>query len=122
MGILNIHFPNFFLRWFLINTEVNACNLVIFPLKRVFSKLFQIVFFLTKCETENQIKMKIIGVTSPSPWVPARPNCVTSNNYLPYDTNNIFLRIKMATPLGQQAFSAFSPEIALSLTQITEQL
>ena len=33
----------------------------------------------------------------------------------------MFLHIKMATVLGQQAFSAFSPEIALNLTQIAEQ-
>ena len=33
----------------------------------------------------------------------------------------MFLHNKMATALDQQAFSAFSPEIALNLTQITEQ-
>ena len=30
-------------------------------IRHVFSKLFQIVVSLTKCETENQNKMKIIG-------------------------------------------------------------
>jgi len=72
--------------------SLSKLSLVIFLsllqlIKHVFSKLFQIVFFLTKCETENQNKMKIIGVTfppqpPPSLRTPARPNCVTSNNYL----------------------------------------
>ena len=32
-------------------------------IKHVSLKLFQIVVFLKKCETENQNKMEIIGVT-----------------------------------------------------------
>jgi len=69
--------------------SLSKLSLVIFLsllqlIKHVFSKLFQIVFFLTKCETENQNKMRIIGVYlfCPPLRAPARPNCVTSNNYL----------------------------------------
>jgi len=38
-------------------------------IKHVFSKQFQIVFFLSECEKENQNKMEmeIIGVTFPKP-------------------------------------------------------
>ena len=50
-------------------------------IKHVSLKLFQIVVFLKKCETENQNKMEIIGVTFappplPSLRAPARPNCM----------------------------------------------
>ena len=46
--------------------SLSKLSLVIFLsllqlIKHVFSKLFQIVVFHTKCETENQNKMKIIG-------------------------------------------------------------
>ena len=43
-------------------------------IKHVFSKLFQVVVFLTKCETENQNKIKIIGVTFPPPPLPSGPS------------------------------------------------
>jgi len=52
--------------------SLSKLSLVIFLsllqlIKHVFSKLFQIVFFLSKCEKENQNKMEIIGVTFPPP-------------------------------------------------------
>ena len=63
----------------------------------------------------KQNKIKLIGVTSSLfPPSPSKANCVTSNIDLPYNAKNIFLHVKMATALGQQAFSAFSLEIALN--------
>jgi len=60
--------------------SLSKLSLVIFLsllqlIKHVFSKLFQIVFFLSKFEKENQNKMEIIGVTfPPPPSLPSGPS------------------------------------------------
>ena len=58
--------------------------------------------------------MKIIEVTSPplSPG-PSKAKLYNLKNLPTIKYKKYFLQIKMATALGQQAFSAFSPEIAL---------
>ena len=57
---------------------VSKLSLVIFLsllqlIKHVFSKLFQIVFYHSKCKKETQNKMEIIGVTFPPPPPPFGP-------------------------------------------------